>query len=133
MTDRTNTASGLAGVDEHVDETSRLISSTKVEGTKVYGPDGEHMGSVDCFVVDKISGKVPYAVMSFGGFLGIGERYHPLPWAALKYDTGVGGYVVNITRDQLEAGPTFARDEEPWSDPDYGRNLHSHYGLAYGF
>ena len=57
--------------------------------------------------------------MSFGGFLGIGERYHPLPWAALKYDTGVGGYVVNITAHQLEAGPTFARDEEPWSDPDY--------------
>jgi hypothetical protein len=82
MIDSTTTGTGIAGQD--ADETQRLISSSKVEGTNVYNPEGEHVGSVDCFMVDKFSGKVAYAVMSFGGFLGIGERYHPLPWAGIS-------------------------------------------------
>lgn len=117
---------------EPVEETHTLISSSKVEGTNVYSPDGEHVGSVDSFMVDKFSGKVSYAVMSFGGFLGIGERYHALPWDTLTYDTNVGGYVVNVTRDQLEGGPSFGRDEEPWTDPEYGRQVNSYYGMPYG-
>jgi hypothetical protein len=68
------------------DETSRLIASSKVEGTEVYSRNGEHLGEVYNFMVDKFTGQVAYAVMSFGGFLGIGERYHPLPWKALDYD-----------------------------------------------
>lgn len=130
MIDETRT-SAIAGQDTEIDETQRLIASSKVEGTNVYNLEGEHVGSVDSFMVDKYSGKVAYAVMSFGGFLGIGERYHPLPWDALTYDTNAGGYVVNITREQLEGGPSFARDEDPWTDPEYGRRLHSHYGLPY--
>ncbi|MDD7972792.1 PRC-barrel domain-containing protein [Roseinatronobacter alkalisoli] len=78
------------------------------------------------------SGRVSYAVMSFGGFLGIGERYHPLPWDTLDYDTALGGYVVNIPREQLEGGPSFARDEDPWVDPEYDRRVHGHYGLPLG-
>jgi hypothetical protein len=66
-------------------------------------------------MIDKYSGQVAYAVMSFGGFLGIGERYHALPWRMLTYDTGLGGYVVDVTREQLERAPTYARDETPWS------------------
>ena len=131
MIDDTRT-SGSAGQDPNIDETQRLISSTKVEGTNVYNPEGEHVGSVDSFMVDKHSGKVAYAVMSFGGFLGIGERYHPLPWEALKYDTSMGGFVVDITREQLEGGPSFSRDEDPWTDPEYGRRVHTHYGVPYG-
>lgn len=130
MIDETRTT-GIAGQDADIDETQRLISSRKVEGTNVYNLEGEHVGSVDSFMVDKLSGKVSYAVMSFGGFLGIGERYHPLPWDALNYDTNAGGYVVNITREQLEGGPTFGRDEDPWADPGYGRLVHSYYGLPY--
>jgi hypothetical protein len=71
--------------------------------------------------------------MSFGGFLGIRERYHPLPWRMLTYDTGLGGYVVDVTRERLESGPTHGRDEAPWSsNPDYGRDVYSQYGLPYG-
>jgi hypothetical protein len=73
------------------DETSDLISSDKVEGTAVYNRQGEKLGSIYTLMIDKISGKVVYAVMSFGGFLGIGDRYHPLPWSVLKYDTRQGG------------------------------------------
>lgn len=117
--------------DTAIDETHRLIASNKVEGTAVYNLEGESIGSIYNFLVDKISGRVSYAVMSFGGFLGIGERYHPLPWDTLKYDPGIGGYVVNVSREQLEGGPTHAPDEEPWGDPEYGRRVHGHYGLPY--
>src|SRR5258705_13722962 len=67
------------------DETDRLISSDKVVGTAVYNLQGEHLGSEYNLMVDKVSGQVAYTVMSFGGFLGIGESYHPLPWRVLKY------------------------------------------------
>ena len=66
--------------------------------------------------------------MSFGGFLGIGERYHPLPWATLKYDTEQGGYVVGLTKQQLEGAPTYAAHERPaWEDRAYETRLHDYY------
>lgn len=117
------------GVD--TDETRDLIASDKIEGTAVYNTAGEHIGSVYNFMVDKRSGKVAYAVMSFGGFLGIGERYHPLPWDALDYRHDMGGYVVNISREQLENAPSHGREEDPWADPHYGRGLYNHYGMTY--
>jgi sporulation protein YlmC with PRC-barrel domain len=72
-----------------------LIAAEKVEGTNVYNLDGEKLGTVDDIMIDKVSGKAIYALMSFGGFLGIGEKYHPLPWSTLKYDESKGGYLVN--------------------------------------
>jgi hypothetical protein len=71
------------------EETSALISANKVEGTTVKNAAGEKLGSIEEIMIDKRSGKVAYAVMSFGGFLGIGDRHHPLPWGVLKYDTSV--------------------------------------------
>ena len=73
----------FSDTDVDIDETGRLIASNKVEGTAVYNRQGERLGSVYNFMVDKISGQVAYAVMSFGGFLGIGDSYHPLPWKSL--------------------------------------------------
>ncbi len=81
-------------------------------------------------MIDKFSGQVAYAVMSFGGFLGIGERYHPLPWKALDYDPKLGGYVVDLGREQLEGAPSYSRDEAPWGDPAYGRGVSSYYGVS---
>jgi sporulation protein YlmC with PRC-barrel domain len=85
------TTAGTGADPVATDETDRLIASDKVEGTKVYDRQGERLGSVYNFMVDKRSGKVEYAVLSFGGFLGIGDSYYPLPWKALTYDTGQGG------------------------------------------
>ena len=82
-------------------ETVSLIGSDKVDGTAVYGADDGRIGSVQRIMIDKISGKVAYAVISFGGFMGIGEDYYPLPWSTLKYDTRLGGYRVGVTEDQL--------------------------------
>jgi PRC-barrel domain len=110
------------------DETSQLIASNKVEGTAVYNRAGERLGTVYNFMVDKVSGQVAYAVMSFGGFLGIGERYHPLPWKALTYDTKLGGYVVDRTREQLERAPNYAASQEPnWSDLAYRRQIDQYW------
>ena len=128
----TTTAPGAGGAGVNAEQTDRLIASDKVEGTAVYNRDGDRLGSVHNVMIDKYSGQVSYAVMSFGGFLGIGERYHPLPWKALTCDTGLGGYVVGLSREQLEGAPSYARDEAPWSDPAYGRRVSDYYGVPYG-
>jgi hypothetical protein len=120
-----------AAGDVAVEETRQLISSDKVGGTAVYNPEGDNLGSIYTLMIDKVSGKVEYAVMSFGGFLGMGERYHPLPWRTLTYDTSRGGYVVNLSREQLEAAPHYGRDEEWWTTPGYGRSINDYYGLPY--
>ena len=105
------------------------ILASMVKGTDVYNGEGEHLGHIDDIVLSKVSGHAEYAIMSFGGFLGIGEKFHPLPWQSLTYDPGLGGYVVNVTREQLEAAPSYGlRDEPDWSDPEYARRLQGHYG-----
>ena len=89
-------------------ETASLIGSDKVEGTPVYGADDRKIGTVQRVMIDKISGKVAYAVISFGGFLGMGEDYYPMPWASPKYDTDLGGYRVGVTDDQLKGAPKYS-------------------------
>ena len=113
------------------DETNRLISSQKVNGTAVYNDQGENLGTVDHLMIDKFSGHVAYAVMSFGGFLGIGADYHPLPWDALDYDVNLGGYRVDVNRTQLEAAPRYTANTEPnWSDRAYTDRLDQHWGVS---
>lgn len=112
------------------DETQRLIASNKVEGTAVYDRDGEKLGSVYNFMVDKRSGKVEYAVLASGGLFGLGADYYPLPWETLDYDVSRGGYVVSVDRDQLSKGPSYGRDAEPAYDADYDRQVYGHYGLT---
>jgi hypothetical protein len=112
------------------DETNRLISSDKTVGTAVYNRRGEHLGSVYNLMIDKYSGQVAYAVMSFGGFLGIGESYHPLPWRTLTYDIRKGGYVVDIDRTRLETAPSYTSSTVPnWSDRAYGHRVDDYYGV----
>lgn len=118
---------------EHLetDESTSLIASNKVEGTAVYNRAGERLGTIYNFMVDKFSGDVRYAVLSFGGFLGIGQDYYPLPWDMLEYDTGRGGYVVDLDKSQLENAPRFAADDEPSYDREYSRQVHTYYGVDY--
>jgi hypothetical protein len=107
---------------------SQLISSEDVEGTGVYGPsDNSEIGTIDHLMIEKISGRVTYAVMSFGGFLGLGHSHYPIPWAALKYDTSVNGYRTGITEVQLKDAPAFSDDA--WDDRDWERRTHQHYGV----
>lgn len=116
---------------ESPDETTSLISAGKVQGTPVYNTEGQSLGELYDVMIDKRSGRIAYALMSFGGFLGIGERYHPLPWNALKYDTRKAGYVVGIAKEVLEGGPSVAANEEPaWADAEYADALHRHYNVV---
>jgi hypothetical protein len=114
-----------------IDETSRLIASNKVEGTAVYGRDDRRLGSIYNFMVEKYSGRVEYAVMSYGGMLGMGTRYYPLPWQTLTYDTERGGYRIELSERDLRDAPSFDRSTEPEFDRDYGERVHSWYGLNY--
>ena len=108
-------------------ETSLLIASDKVEGTAVYGSDQNKIGELERVMIDKLSGKVAYAVISFGGFLGIGEDYYPMPWSTLKYDTNLGGYRIGVTKDQLEKAPKYS-ENTGWSwNRDNDRRVYDYY------
>ena len=114
-------------------ETGDLIASDKVEGTAVYDRNGTKLGSVYNFMVEKRSGQVAYAVLSFGGFLGMGSSYHPLPWNQLTYEPAQGGYVVDLTREQLEGAPTYSDSNAPrWNDPTYSRGIDDYYASVGG-
>lgn len=117
--------------DIATDETESLIASNKVEGTNVYDEQGEKLGSIYNFMVDKFSGQVEYAVLQFGGVFGIGSDYYPLPWEKLTYDTEFGGYVVDIDKETLEAAPRYTADETPTYDQAYGERVYGYYGLTY--
>ena len=96
----------------------KLIASDRVEGTSVCDPNsGKTIGTIQRLMIDKLSGKVAYAVMTFGGFLGFGERHYPIPWSALRYDQRWGAYVTDITPEQLKDAPSHAADEAfDWGD-----------------
>jgi hypothetical protein len=134
MKSATRTSRQVAAQDLERRETFDLISADKVEGTAVYNRAGEKLGAIDKIMIDKISGRVPYAVMSFGGFLGMGESYHPLPWNVLDYDTNKGGYVVDLDPELLKGAPTLGRDESDetvdWRDEAWNRRLHDYYGVT---
>jgi hypothetical protein len=109
-----------------------LIESDRVEGTSVYSPNGDHLGSIKRLMIEKISGRVAYAVMSFGGFLGMGAEEHTIPWNKLDYDTSLGGYRTDITEDQLRGAPTFYREADyDWSDRERERELHDYWRAPY--
>jgi hypothetical protein len=114
----------MASATQHPNH--QLISSEDVEGTNVYGTNDTKVGEIDHLMIDKISGKVTYAVMSFGGFLGLGHSHYPVPWAALKYDPTLGGYRTGITEQQLRDAPEFSDDV--WGDRDWELRTHKHYG-----
>lgn len=115
------------------EESNRLISSSKVDGTAVYSRTGERLGTVKNFMVDKRSGKAEYAVLQFGGFLGIGSDYYPLPWNMLTYDVDQGGYVVDIDKSRLDNAPRYQTEYDQPYDDVYGRQVHGYWGVPYPF
>ena len=109
-----------------------LISSDRVEGTSVFRSDGDKVGRIERLMIEKRSGKTLYAIMNFGGFLGIGEDSYPLPWSLLTYNPELGGYEVNISDEQLKGAPKIETGKSwDWSD-DEGRRLADYYGTPLG-
>lgn len=107
---------------------SSLVSSNDVNGQYVYARNGEHIGTIDHLMIDKVSGKVAYAVMTFGGFLGVGEEEHPVPWQKLSYDPSKGGFVTDISEDDVRGAPE--RSDTWIEDRDFEDRMHRHYGTA---
>ena len=114
--------------DPDAKSTHSLIASDRVEGTRVYGADGRHIGSIERLIIGKLDGRVAYAVLSFGGFLGIGHDHYPLPWEKLNYDTQLDGYRIDLTKEQIEGAPSYADDDDSWYN-DNGRRVYDYYGV----
>jgi len=120
----------MATLDDTTDPSGKLIAAQKVQGTSVYNPALEKLGTVEDIMIDKASGRIAYAVLSFGGFLGIGDRFYPLPWEKLNYNTEFGGYVIDIDRSTLEGAPSYTDEKAAaWDNDDWGRHVYAHYGV----
>ena len=100
----------LPPTEQLLDPAHELISSRRVEGTPVYNADGEKLGTIRSLMLQKRSGEVAYALLSFGGFAGMVPQVHPIPWEILTYDVDRDGYVVDLTHEQLERAPAYSLD-----------------------
>jgi sporulation protein YlmC with PRC-barrel domain len=110
-----------------------LISSDRVEGTNVYDQAGNHLGSIESLMITKVEGKVAYAVLSFGGFLGLGSEHFPVPWSELSYSHEHNGYVTTLTEADLTGAPKYGSETEAnWSDEDWRGSVDRHYGTRSG-
>jgi sporulation protein YlmC with PRC-barrel domain len=108
----------------------RLIAASEVQGTSIYNRAGEKLGSVEDVMIDKIGGKAEYAVLSFGGFLGMGTNEYPIPWEKLTYDPRMGGFVVDIDKRILENAPVYS-DDARWGESEW-RRVNQHYSSLAG-
>ncbi len=104
-----------------------VIESDRVEGTAVFDPKGTHIGTINRLIIEKVNGRVTYAVMTFGGFLGIGSHEHTIPWDKLDYDTRLGGYRTDITEEQLRGAPSVFSDREVWPDRNREKEVHDYW------
>ncbi|WP_209426963.1 PRC-barrel domain-containing protein [Pararhodobacter sp. SW119] len=107
---------------------SRLISGSRVQGTTVYSPAGEELGQIDDVMIDPTSGRIVYGVLQFGGFMGMGSDYHPIPFARLQYDSAREGYTTDLTKEQLENAPR--HDDDWYHDREWQERSHQHYGVS---
>jgi sporulation protein YlmC with PRC-barrel domain len=103
-----------------------LIAVEKINGIEVYNLECDKLGEVEDIMLDKISGRVVYAVLSFGWILGADHNHCPLPWSVLKYDTQKCGYVINLNKDLLKGAPSICSDTDFTSTLDYSGGVH-HY------
>ena len=107
-----------------------LIASDRVEGTTVRRSDGTRLGAIERLMIDKLSGNVVYAVFSFGGFLGMGQKHLPIPWARLSYDRTLAGYQLDLTDEELARAPAFgAENDFEWGDRSREIEIHQYYNV----
>ena len=106
---------------------TQAIPASRVIGTAVYNRQGQNIGTIEDVMLDKTSNGIMFAVIGFGGFLGIGEKYHALPWSVLDYERVQGGYVVPYTKEQLEAAPSYSIEELTRGDGQAARDASYDY------
>jgi sporulation protein YlmC with PRC-barrel domain len=114
--------------DRHVN----YLSSDSLRGTDVVNGQGENLGSLEELMLDLGNGRVAYAVLSFGGLLGVGNKLFALPWQAMRVDQDNKEIVVNVDKELLENAPGFDKDNWPQSSsPEWIADIHSYYGYSY--
>ena len=116
--------------DTSTRQSHSLIASDRVEGTPVRRSDGGKIGTIERLMIDKLSGNVAYAVLSFGGFFGMGAEHYPVPWSTLKYDEELGGYITPITKDQLKNAPKIGQNDTWEGDKHQAAVIESYYVLV---
>jgi len=111
-------------------QSAPLIASDRVEGTAVYRSDGYRIGTIKRLMIEKKRGKVAYAILTFGGILGFGEDYYPVPWGLLSYNESLGGYELDISDAELKNVPQFC--DENWDNGDRNKEsaLFDYYGVG---
>ena len=108
-----------------------ILSSSSITGTNVTNPKGENLGEVKDLMIDTQSGTVNYAVLSFGGFLGLGDKYFAIPFEAFSVNETTETFVLNVDKDVLKNAPGFDKNNWPQtSDQTYWNNLYNHYGVT---
>jgi PRC-barrel domain len=131
LTDTTVPPATTAQTAPSARQSHSLIASDRVEGTPVRRSSGEKIGTIERLMVDKLSGNVAYAVLSFGGFLGMAQKHLPIPWQRLKYDPLLGAYHLDLTDEELSGAPSFAADSEfDWGDRSREVDIHNYYRVA---
>lgn len=106
-----------------------VMAASSLDGTKAYSSDGEHVGKISEIMLDVPHGRIAYAVLTTGGFLGMGDTLHAIPWSALVMDTDEKCFRIAVTADRIKAAPGFNKDSWPsMADPQWGRSLHEYYG-----
>jgi sporulation protein YlmC with PRC-barrel domain len=109
-----------------------LMGADTLIGNDVYNTAGESLGAIKEFMIEMGSGKISYAVLSFGGFLGMGDRLFAVPWQALRLDTVNKRFTLNATKDQLKNAPGFNKDHWPsMADQSWATDLHAFYGVKH--
>ena len=111
-------------------ELPRLVSSNKVESTPVLARDGDKIGSVAAFLIDRFTGQTDYVIVAMGGVLGLGSSYHPVPWRLLGFDPVREGYVLTIDRAVLSSGPSFKGGADPVFDTAYTDRVLNYFGQS---
>jgi hypothetical protein len=108
-----------------------LMGADTLLGNDVYNGACENLGSIKEFMIDMPSGRIAYAVLSFGGFLGMGDRLFAVPWQALKLDTANKRFTLNVSKDKLKSAPGFDKDHWPsMADPTWATDVHTFYGVS---
>ena len=111
---------------------SRVLSASSLSSDDVYNQEGDKLGSIKELMLDIDSGKVCYAVLSFGGFLSLGEKLFAVPWSALKVDTENKRLVMDADEERLKEAPGFDADNWPnMADATWGKSVHAYYGSTY--
>ena len=120
---------GSPQADGHQGPGPQLMGADTLNGNDVYNEQDEDLGDIKEFMLDLKTGRVSYAVLSFGGFLGMGDKLFAVPWNALKLDTVNNRFVLNVDKERLESAPGFDKDDWPdMSDQSWAQGVHTYYG-----